>query len=59
VRRDALTIGRDQEYRAYLGEVGVDPEVMDIVDQNSGLKRSTLVPETDWTRLHLVTSTPK
>jgi hypothetical protein len=58
-RRTALTIGLDQEYRTYLREMGVDTEVMDIVDQDSGLKRSTEVPPADWTRLHLVPSTPQ
>lgn len=58
-RRTALTIAHDQEFRAYLREMGVETEVMDIVDQDSGLKRSTLVPESDWTRLHLITSAPQ
>jgi hypothetical protein len=59
VRRTALTIGLDQEFRTYLRDVGVETEVMDIIDQDSGLKRSTLVPETDWTRLHLVAPAPQ
>jgi hypothetical protein len=45
--RTALTIGLDQEFRTYLREMGVETEVMDIVDQDSGIKRSTLVPPAD------------
>jgi hypothetical protein len=56
VRRSALTIGIDQELRTYLHEMGVETEVMDIVDQDSGLKRNTVVPPADWERLHLITS---
>lgn len=59
VRRSALTIGVDQEFRTYLRDMGVATEVMDIVDQDSGFKRTTLVPETDWIRLHLITSAPQ
>ena len=59
LRRSALTIGIDQELRTYLRDVGVETEVMDIVDQNSGLKRNTEMPPADWERLHLITSTPQ
>lgn len=58
-RRQALTLGYDSELRTYLREMEISTEVMDIVDQNSGLKRSTEVPPSDWTRLHLITSAPQ
>ncbi len=54
-RRSALTLGYDNELRAYLREMGIDTRVMDIVDQNSGLERATELPPADWVRLHLVT----
>jgi hypothetical protein len=55
-RRTALTVGYDQEFRTYLRDMGVDTEVLDIVDQNSGLQRTTELPPSDWTRLRIVTS---
>jgi hypothetical protein len=59
VRRSALTLGIDYELRTYLREMGVETEVMDIVDQDSGLKRNTVVSPADWERLHLITSAPR
>ena len=58
-RRTSLTQSYDHDFRAYLREMGVDTEVLDIVDQNSELQRATEVPPSDWARLHLVTAAPK
>jgi hypothetical protein len=58
-RRDYLTLSFDADLRAYLREMEIGTEVMDIVDQNTGLKRSTELPASDWTRLHRVTSAPR
>jgi hypothetical protein len=55
-RRTALIVGYDQEFRAYLREMGGETEVIDIVDRNTGLQRTTELPPSDWTRLHIVTS---
>ena len=57
VRRSALTLGIDYELRTYLRDMGVETEVMDIVDQDSGLKRNTPLLPADWERLHLITPT--
>jgi hypothetical protein len=58
-RRTSLTQSFDHDFRTYLREMGVDTELLDIVDQNSGLQRATEVPPSDWARLHLVTTVPK
>jgi hypothetical protein len=39
--------------------MGVDTELLDIVDRNGAQSRATEVPPSDWTRLHLVTAAPK
>jgi hypothetical protein len=39
--------------------MGVDTELLDIVDRNSEQRHATEVPQGDWARLHLVTSAPQ
>jgi hypothetical protein len=41
-------------YRSYLRDMGVDTELLDIVDRNS--HRQTELPASDWLRLHIVTA---
>jgi hypothetical protein len=54
--RENLTSIYGEQFRVYLREMGVDTELLDIVDRNNAQQRATEVPSTDWTRLHLVTS---
>lgn len=54
--RESLTTIYGEQFRAYLREMGVDTELLDIVDRNSEQRHATEVPPSDWTRLHIVTS---
>jgi len=56
--RDSLTAIYGEQFRIYLREMGVDAELLDIVDQNSEQRHATEVRPGDWARLHLVTSAP-
>jgi hypothetical protein len=42
-------------FRIYLHDMGVETELLDIVDRNSEAQRQTELPPTEWTRLRLVT----
>jgi hypothetical protein len=57
-RRQGLTVQYGEELRRYLRDMGVEPELVDIVDRNSESKRATEIPPSEWTRLHVVTSAP-
>jgi hypothetical protein len=57
--RDNLTTIYGEQFRVYLREMGVDTELLDIVDRNSEQRHATEVPQGDWARLHLVTSAPQ
>lgn len=57
-RRAGLTTLFDKQFRLYLSEMGVDTELIDIVDRNSEQHHSTEVPSSDWARLHIVTTAP-
>jgi hypothetical protein len=57
--RDSLTTIYGEQFRVYLREMGIDTELLDIVDRNSEQRHATEVPQGDWTRLHLVTSAPQ
>src|SRR5579871_5967609 len=57
--RESLTSIFGEQYRVYLREMGVDTELIDIVDRNNEQQRAYEVPAADWTRLHLVTSAPQ
>ncbi|MBV9456206.1 MAG: hypothetical protein JO141_01630 [Bradyrhizobium sp.] len=58
-RREGLTALYGEQFRVYLREMGVDTELLDIVDHNAAQQHATEVPASDWTRLHIVTSGPK
>jgi hypothetical protein len=58
-RREGLTTLFDKQFRLYLREMGVDTELLDVVDRNSEQHHSTEVPSSDWTRLHIVTTAPQ
>lgn len=53
--RESLTVIYGEQFRVYLREMGVDTELLDIVNRNSEQRHATEVPPSDWTRLHLVT----
>ena len=57
-RREGLTTLFGEQFRVYLREMGVDTELLDIVDRNTAQQHATEVPPSDWTRLHIVTSAP-
>jgi hypothetical protein len=57
--RTGLTVFFNDQSRVYLREMGIDTEVLDIVERNSAAQRATEVPRADWMRLHLVTSAPQ
>ncbi|WP_325174803.1 hypothetical protein [Bradyrhizobium sp.] len=57
--REGLTAAYGEQFRVYLREMGIDTELLDIVDRNSEQHRATEVPPTDWARLHLVTAEPR
>jgi len=58
-QREVLTARFGQQFRAYLQEMGVDGEVLDIVDRSSQSGRATDVPPSDWARLRIVTDAPR
>jgi len=55
-RRQGLTVRFGELYRIYLRDMGVDTELLDIVDRNSESRRQTELPASEWLRLHIVTS---
>jgi hypothetical protein len=57
--RENLTAIFGEQFRVYLREMGVDTELLDIVDRNVAQQHATEVPASDWTRLRLVTSAPQ
>jgi len=57
--RESLSTIYGEQFRVYLREMGVDTELLDIVDRNNAKARATEVPPSDWTRLHLVTAAPQ
>jgi hypothetical protein len=58
-RREGLTTLFGEQFRVYLREMGVDTELLDIVDRNMAQQHATEVPASDWTRLHIVTTAPQ
>jgi hypothetical protein len=55
-QRQGLTVQFGDQFRRYLREMGVEPELLDIVDRNSETRRQTEMPPSEWLRLHIVTS---
>jgi len=54
--RHGLTAQYIEQFRRYLRDMGVEPELVDIVERNSESMRQTEMPPSEWTRLHIVTS---
>jgi hypothetical protein len=55
-RREGLTVRFGELFRVYLREMGVEPELLDIVDSNSESRRQTELPPSEWARLRIVTA---
>ena len=45
-----------EQFRMYLRDMGVGPELLDIVDRNSESKHQTEMPPAEWIRLGIVTA---
>jgi len=55
-RREGLTARFGEQFRSYAREMGIDPELLAIVDSNSESRRQTEIPPSEWMRLHIVTA---
>ena len=58
-QREALTERFGEQFRAYLREMGVDVELLDIIDRNTEPQRATELPPSEWARLRIVTDMPR
>jgi hypothetical protein len=56
--REGLTARHAELYRLYLREMGVEPELLDIVDRNWASRQATELPPSEWARLRIVTDSP-
>jgi hypothetical protein len=54
-RRENLTARFAEQFRMYLRDMGVEPELLDIADKNSESGHATEIPPSEWLRLHVVT----
>jgi len=54
--REGLAVRFGEQFRGYLRDMGVEPELLDIVDRNSESKRETEMPPAEWIRLGIVTA---
>lgn len=54
-RREGLTVLYGQQLRTYLRDMGIAPELADLVEKASEQERAFELPPADWIRLHLVT----
>ncbi|MBR0777754.1 hypothetical protein JQ543_17410 [Bradyrhizobium diazoefficiens] len=54
-QRESLTVHFGEQYRKYLQDMGVAPEVVDIVDRIGEGGRPIVMPPAEWARLHIVT----
>jgi hypothetical protein len=55
-RREGLTTLFGEQFRTYLRDMGVEPELLDIVDKNSESHHQTELPPSEWMRLRIVTA---
>jgi hypothetical protein len=56
--REGLTARFGELFRIYLREMGVETELLDIIDRNSASRRATELPPSEWERLRIVTASP-
>ena len=54
--RESLTAHFGEKFRLYFSAMGVEPELVDIVDRNTEARRATELPPSEWTRLRIVTA---
>jgi hypothetical protein len=54
-RREGLTVRFGELFRIYLRDMGLETELLDIVDSNSQSRRQTELPPAEWKRLRIVT----
>jgi hypothetical protein len=54
-RRANLTVQFGEQFRMYLRDMGVEPELLDIVDRNSDSGHGIEMPPSEWIRLRIVT----
>jgi hypothetical protein len=52
--REGLTARYGELFRIYLREMGVETELLDIIDRNSKSRRQIEMPPSEWTRLRIV-----
>jgi hypothetical protein len=55
--RIGATTRYDELFRIYLRDMGIETELLDIVDQTSEVRRRIELPPSEWMRLHIVTAT--
>jgi hypothetical protein len=55
-RREGLTTIFGEQFRIYLRDMGVEQELLDIVDKNSESRRQTELSASEWLRLRIVTA---
>jgi hypothetical protein len=56
--REGATAMFGQQFRVYLREMGIQIELLDIIDRNSASRQATELPPSEWIRLGIVTSAP-
>ena len=54
-RREGLTTFYSDRTRRYFAEMGIDPEIMDMLKRANDSPRAIELPASEWTRLRLVT----
>jgi hypothetical protein len=55
-QREALTVRFGEQFRIYLREMGIETELLDIIDRNPNPRRAIELSPAEWTRLHIVSS---
>ena len=55
-QRESLTARFGEQFRLYLRDMGVEPELLDIIDRNPEPRRAIELSPAEWTRLHIVSS---
>jgi hypothetical protein len=53
--REGLTARFGEQFRMYLRDMGIETELLDIVDRNSDSRRQIELPPAEWIRLRIVT----
>jgi hypothetical protein len=54
--REGLTTLFGEQFRIYLRDMGLEPELIDMVARNSESRRGTEIPASEWNRLRIVTA---